>query len=199
MGIRYADHVTPLYPQKLALTSPTGGGRSVGIVRSRTKATEFSFSLCYVVRPCRFASDCQHFGRTGCLIVHGRGTSEAVDSFETWGTMCNITRCPNPEEHNQNFLYFCTYWGTSDIIRARYLRFVQQCCRGSSSSRMWRSATRLVFPDILKNRRAVIFEWSTGPRKNINYSSWTPLPFQYKGATFLRNVGVPTQRHNVIS
>jgi len=32
--------VTPLYPQKLALTSPTGGGRSVGIVRSRTKATE---------------------------------------------------------------------------------------------------------------------------------------------------------------
>jgi len=37
--------VTPLYPQKLALTSPTGGGRSVGIVRARTKATEFSFSL----------------------------------------------------------------------------------------------------------------------------------------------------------
>jgi len=35
--------VTPLYPQKLALTSPTGGGRSVGMVRSRTKATEFSF------------------------------------------------------------------------------------------------------------------------------------------------------------
>jgi len=35
--------VTPLYPQKLALTSPTGGGRSVGIVRVRTKATEFSF------------------------------------------------------------------------------------------------------------------------------------------------------------
>jgi hypothetical protein len=32
-----------LYPQKLALTSPTSGGRSVGIVSSRTKATEFSF------------------------------------------------------------------------------------------------------------------------------------------------------------
>jgi hypothetical protein len=29
-----------LYPQKLALCSPTSGGRSVGIVRSRTKATE---------------------------------------------------------------------------------------------------------------------------------------------------------------
>jgi len=45
VGTRYADHVTPLYPQKLALTSPTGGGRSVGIVRMRTKATEFSFSV----------------------------------------------------------------------------------------------------------------------------------------------------------
>ena len=45
MGIRCADHVTTFYPQKLALTSPTGGGRSVGIVRSRTKAIEFSFSL----------------------------------------------------------------------------------------------------------------------------------------------------------
>jgi hypothetical protein len=42
VGIRCADHVTSFYPQKLALTSPTGGGRSVGIVRSRTKVVEFS-------------------------------------------------------------------------------------------------------------------------------------------------------------
>jgi hypothetical protein len=32
-----------LYPQKLALTSPTSGGRSVGIVCSWTEAMEFSF------------------------------------------------------------------------------------------------------------------------------------------------------------
>jgi hypothetical protein len=32
-----------LCPQNLALTSPTRGGRSVAIVRSRTQATEFSF------------------------------------------------------------------------------------------------------------------------------------------------------------
>jgi hypothetical protein len=43
VGTHCADHVTPLYPQNLALTSPTGGGRSVGIVRSRTKAMEFFF------------------------------------------------------------------------------------------------------------------------------------------------------------
>jgi hypothetical protein len=32
-----------LYPLKLALTSPTNGGRSVGIVRLRTKTTEFVY------------------------------------------------------------------------------------------------------------------------------------------------------------
>jgi hypothetical protein len=37
VGIRHAD----LYPQKFALSSPTIGGRSVGIVRSQTQATEF--------------------------------------------------------------------------------------------------------------------------------------------------------------
>jgi hypothetical protein len=37
----------PIYPQKLTLTLPTNDGRSVGIVRSRTHATEFS--LCNIV------------------------------------------------------------------------------------------------------------------------------------------------------
>jgi hypothetical protein len=41
VGIRCASRNT-LYPQKLALTSPTSGGRLVGIVRLPTKATEFS-------------------------------------------------------------------------------------------------------------------------------------------------------------
>ena len=45
VGTRCADHVTHLYPQKSALTSPTGGGRSVGIVRVRTKATEFLYNF----------------------------------------------------------------------------------------------------------------------------------------------------------
>jgi hypothetical protein len=37
--------------QKLALTSPTSGGRSVGIVRSRTKATELVSFLVNVNAP----------------------------------------------------------------------------------------------------------------------------------------------------
>jgi hypothetical protein len=37
-----------LYPQKLALTSPTSGGLSVGIVRLRTKAMEYLSMYVYV-------------------------------------------------------------------------------------------------------------------------------------------------------
>jgi hypothetical protein len=44
VGIRHADCATPLYPQMLALISPTSGGRSVGIVRSRTKTMKLT---CY--------------------------------------------------------------------------------------------------------------------------------------------------------
>jgi hypothetical protein len=39
-----------LYPLRLALTSVTSCGYSVGIVRSRTQATEFSFSLVLPVK-----------------------------------------------------------------------------------------------------------------------------------------------------
>jgi hypothetical protein len=42
-----------LYPQKLALMSLTNGGRSVGIVRSRTKATESVVLFLFVLAsPC---------------------------------------------------------------------------------------------------------------------------------------------------
>jgi hypothetical protein len=44
LGIRHADHVAPSIRKKLALTSLTSGGHSVGIVRLRIEATEFFFS-----------------------------------------------------------------------------------------------------------------------------------------------------------
>jgi hypothetical protein len=45
VGICHADHVASSIRKKLALISPTSGGRSVGIVRSRTQATEFLFLM----------------------------------------------------------------------------------------------------------------------------------------------------------
>jgi P2-related tail formation protein len=38
--IRRVDHVTPSIRKNVTLTSPTSGGRSVGIILSKTKATE---------------------------------------------------------------------------------------------------------------------------------------------------------------
>jgi hypothetical protein len=43
VGIRHADHVAPSIPKKVAIALPTSGGRSVGIVRSRTQTMEFIF------------------------------------------------------------------------------------------------------------------------------------------------------------
>jgi hypothetical protein len=45
VGIRHADYVAPSIRKKLAITSPTSGGRSVGIVRSRTQTMEVFFFL----------------------------------------------------------------------------------------------------------------------------------------------------------
>jgi hypothetical protein len=42
VGIRHADHVAPSIRKKLALTSLTSGGRSVGVVRLQTEATELT-------------------------------------------------------------------------------------------------------------------------------------------------------------
>jgi len=66
VGTRCADHVTPLYPQKLALTSPTGGGRSVGIVRVRAKATEFFGTIANEAMKCTFEIKKERFWDYEC-------------------------------------------------------------------------------------------------------------------------------------
>ena len=78
MGIRCADHVTPLYLQKLALTSPTGGSHSVGILHSRTKATEFFFfySTCFG-RPSRPSTGVQKT----VTAASGTGHSNSAKTF----------------------------------------------------------------------------------------------------------------------
>jgi hypothetical protein len=62
-----------LYPQRLA-TSPTSGGRSVGIVRLRTTTTEFSFFLISSAQPIRWTA--------------------------TWSQLIGYVKCnPYPEPH----------------------------------------------------------------------------------------------------
>jgi hypothetical protein len=54
VGIRHADHVAPSISKTLAITSPTSGGRSVGIVRSPTKTMGFFLKI--PTRKCKHES-----------------------------------------------------------------------------------------------------------------------------------------------
>jgi hypothetical protein len=47
--IRHTDHATLFMHKKLALTSPRSGGRSVGIVRLRTKAMELLVFIIIII------------------------------------------------------------------------------------------------------------------------------------------------------
>jgi hypothetical protein len=60
-----------LYPQKFALTSPISGGRSVSIVRLRTKATEFVLFVFWEVRQCSLQHMHRRF-RVICCCVYLR-------------------------------------------------------------------------------------------------------------------------------
>jgi hypothetical protein len=56
--IRCADYVTPLHSQNLALTSPTSGSRSVGIIRSRSCSLyEFSSNLLVILSEFIYKND----------------------------------------------------------------------------------------------------------------------------------------------
>jgi hypothetical protein len=57
-----------LYPQKLALTWPTSGGGSVGTVRLRTKATEFSYFVITIMPN----------------IIHTTDSAEHAVFYNTW-------------------------------------------------------------------------------------------------------------------
>ena len=77
MGTCCADHVTPLYPQKLALTSPTGGGRSVGIVCVRTKATEFILKVRGL--PSKFINIIKEgYEDFNCRVLHENQVSDSI-------------------------------------------------------------------------------------------------------------------------
>jgi hypothetical protein len=102
----------PLYPQKLTLTSPTSGSRSVGIVRSRTQATGFLFLFVFnYIENCKIYSWCVMYVcvpllstafietfraeiNTPSLVVKVLGYKPEGRVFETrWSEILNL---PNP-------------------------------------------------------------------------------------------------------
>jgi hypothetical protein len=123
-----------LYPQKLAHTSPTSGGRSVGIVRSRTQTMEFFFSSCEIEAVIRFlhsgltnaeihlelcAVYCQHVisqrtGRQCCRIFRNRRTNfKSVAQkicerrhYKIYGISCKLTT---------NFTHYFL-WETASVV-----------------------------------------------------------------------------------
>ena len=121
-GTRCADHVTPLYPQKLALTSPTGGGRSVGIVRVRTKATEFSF-VCFVLPP--FSRHKHYYLSTR---LHSNVSLKMVFFIVTAVTTLHLTCCNNAY-HNAIVKYLTLPFHNSiTCVRCKY-RSVKLSCK----------------------------------------------------------------------
>jgi hypothetical protein len=90
-GRRDPLRATPLYPQKLALTSPTSGGR--GIVRSRTNATElvsYVFTLCCMLEKRETKKTCT-----------GTRTNESIIPFYSYLFKCNtlINSSPHLPSH----------------------------------------------------------------------------------------------------
>jgi hypothetical protein len=71
----------------LALTSPTSVGRSVGIVRSRTKATEFVLFVCTIVSPVLKFSQLTSFGYYADTNLIRRLTKRNINS--------SLRRCSN--------------------------------------------------------------------------------------------------------
>jgi hypothetical protein len=64
-----------LHPQNLALTSPTSGGRSVGIVRSPTQTTEFSFFISW---------------NGSCMLVSNNSTFSLFQNFISVVNICSV-------------------------------------------------------------------------------------------------------------
>jgi hypothetical protein len=99
-----------LYPQKLALTSPTSGGHSVRIVCSQTQAMEFSFSFITECTACMF----QAYGHYQEASLHLRHALELKPEFEpALAALKDMESLPDTTIHIYTLLIIiCLVWLT---------------------------------------------------------------------------------------
>jgi len=108
----------------LALTSPTGGGRSVGIVRSRTKATEFSL---VTEDSGRLGFDHVSLGEWFVTFDHvALMFKNEAWSFEISETTHPMIHCHNPEDLN---LQPCTCYRCKNSGMLHAWHHVSWCVR----------------------------------------------------------------------
>jgi hypothetical protein len=115
--IRQTAHVA-LYPQKLALTSLTSGGRSVGAVRSRTHATELPVPTCNNPQPVTSPN-----GERGLYLSRSQNEHNVPSS---------VCLAPNPSSPSgclQAALTRCHMQCRSSLTTAHFLFEFSVCCR----------------------------------------------------------------------
>jgi hypothetical protein len=83
------------YPQKLSLTSPTSGCRSLGRLLSRTKSTEFVFCLCWSNEAMTRAW-IQTTCRERCPISHSVSLPADSSQDDVTGTSVMLPVCVSP-------------------------------------------------------------------------------------------------------
>jgi hypothetical protein len=135
--------VTPLYQQKLALTSPTNGGSSVDIIRSRIKATELvsycvhklEILYCRVTVKFKFGQSifvsCTQLSLDSCGsadVGHPlcREVGSVVYSF-CWASLMQSFSDPSPEGLSCD--YFCNHLQSLLVHSANCVNTYTMACR----------------------------------------------------------------------
>jgi hypothetical protein len=107
------DYATPLYPQKLAVNSATSGGRSVGIVRSRTKVTELLLKLFTILTAQYLFERATHavdssFSRSNCgnMDTIGQTDEQCISYFLSQTRFSQKCRSENWKS-TRRYIYVC--------------------------------------------------------------------------------------------
>jgi hypothetical protein len=124
-----------LYPEKLELTSPTSGGRSVGTVHLRTKAKLFEYFLV-------FYNNYKHklYALTGCPLQEG--TFLVLSSVRGWVDSIFIMRLEGLGQF-KNPMSSKGIEPATFLLVAQWLNKLWHCTGQQVSSKRWHFSERL--------------------------------------------------------